>query len=67
MTIREQCKKIYQSPHPEARIQALKLVSSTIIDGNQFDLEAVKEGLGAGYYEYICNELSNMFYKGKKK
>lgn len=67
MTILEDCKKIKGSSPKEAENLAMKLVSRVVIDNNQFDIEAVKEGLGEGYYDYILTQLRNKFHIGKKK
>lgn len=67
MTILEDCKKIKGSLPKEADVLAMKLVSRVVIDNNQFDIEAVKEGLGEGYYNHVLTLLSNKFHIGKKK
>lgn len=66
-TILQSCAIIKSSSPKEARLLAMKLVSQIVIDNNEFDIEAVKEGLGILYYNHIFNELSNIFNTGKKK
>lgn len=67
MTILEQCEKIKNSSPKEARLLAMKLVSSVEIGENEFDIESVKVCLGTSYYSHILTELSNKFHIGKKK
>lgn len=67
MTILESCEQIKGSSPKKARKLAMKLVSSAVIEDNEFDIEAIKKGLGICYYNHILLELSNTFHIGKKK
>ena len=66
-TIKETCTLIKASEPKEAQKLAMKLISSSEIEANSFDVELIKEQLGVSYYNHILIELSNKFHIGKKK
>ena len=65
MSITEACDEINKSSVKDARILAMKLISSIVIEENLDDKELVIERLGIKYYTYIQNELNQLFCKDK--